>query len=110
MVRVSVDKQTGTVRVVVVGESAIQHVVVHSPVKLEESNVTDSGFANVEIAKNMPQGSEVQLVGQFEDVRVLSSDIKVSIPSGSVKQLNVEEGAKIRRSTSMPMLRSWISF
>ncbi|GIP05565.1 hypothetical protein J28TS4_39720 [Paenibacillus lautus] len=94
LVRVSVDKQTGTVRVVVVGESAIQHVVVHSPVKLEESSVTDSGFANVEIAKNMPQGSEVQLVGQFEDVRVLSSDIKVSIPSGSVKQLNVEEGAK----------------
>jgi hypothetical protein len=92
LVRISIDKRSGTVRVVVVGESSVQQVVVHSPVKLEESNVTNSGFANVELSKDMPAGSQVQLIGQFEDVQVLTSDIKVSVPSGSIKQLNVGEG------------------
>lgn len=92
MVRISIDKKTGTVRVVVSGESSIQSVVVHSPVKLEESSLTNSGFANVELSKDLPTGSQVSLIGQFEDVQVLSSNIKVSIPSGSIKQLNVAEG------------------
>ncbi|WP_243864689.1 S-layer homology domain-containing protein [Paenibacillus castaneae] len=93
LVRISVDKRDGTVRVVVVGESSIQYVVVNSPVKLEESNVTGSGFQNVELSKALPTGSEVQLVGQFETVQVLASDIKVSVPSGKINQLNVEQSA-----------------
>lgn len=94
LVRISIDKQTGVVRVAVVGASSIKHVVINSPVKLEESSLTDSGFENVEISKALPAGSEVQLLGHYEDVRVESSDIKISIANGSVKQLNVEKGVK----------------
>src|SRR5690606_29199190 len=36
LVRISIDKKTGTVRVVAVGSSTIKTVVVNSPVKLEE--------------------------------------------------------------------------
>ena len=93
LVRISIDKTDGTVRVVVVGATSVQHVVVHTPVKLEESSVTDSGFKNVELAENLPAGSNVQLTGQFENVRVLSSDIRISLPSGSVGQLDVGSGA-----------------
>lgn len=94
LVRVVINKATGTVRVVAIGKSAIGHVVVNSPVKLEESHVTDSGFQNVELASALPAGSEVSLSGMFENVSMFSSDIKVSIPSGSINQLNVDEGAK----------------
>ncbi|MBO9600094.1 MAG: S-layer homology domain-containing protein, partial [Cohnella sp.] len=93
LVRISIDKTDGTVRVVVVGATSVQHVVVHTPVKLEESNVTDSGFKNVELADNLPAGSNVQLTGQFENVRVLSSDIRISLPSGSIGQFDVGSGA-----------------
>ena len=93
LVRVSINKRDGSVRVVVAGASSIQHVLVQSPVKLEESGVTDSGFANVEISDALPKGSEVKLTGQFESVDVFASDIKVSVPSGSIDKLNVQEGA-----------------
>lgn len=93
LVRISIDKSTGTVRVVAAGNSSVQYVVVHSPVKLEESSVTNSGFANVEIAEGLPAGSQVELIGQYEDVSVKTSDIKVSISSGLVKQLTVGENA-----------------
>ena len=76
LVRVVIEKQTGTVRVVAVGKSAIQSVIVTSPVTLEESHATDSGFKNVEISGALPAGSEVKLSGTFENVSVFSSDIK----------------------------------
>lgn len=94
LVRVIVDKRTGTVRVVAVGSSSIQSVIVSSPVKLEETHATDSGFKNVELSSALPTGSAVTLSGQFEDVSVFSSDVRVSIPSGSVQQLNIGEEAK----------------
>ncbi|MFC5404327.1 S-layer homology domain-containing protein [Cohnella soli] len=93
LVRISIDKTDGTVRVVVVGATSVENVVVHTPVKLEESSVTDSGFKNVELADNLPAGSNVQLTGQFENVRVLSSDIRISLPKGSVGQLDVGNDA-----------------
>jgi len=93
LVRISVDKRDGTVRVVVVGDTTIEYAVIHSPVKLEESSATDSGFKNVELASNLPAGSAVQFTGQFESVTVLSSDVKISLPSGSIQQLSVGAGA-----------------
>lgn len=93
LVRISIDKRDGSVRVVVAGQSKIEHVVVKSPVKLEESFVTDSGITNIELSDALPSGSQVELAGQFENVDVLSSKIKVKIPSGSITNLNVTSGA-----------------
>ncbi|MEK3884911.1 S-layer homology domain-containing protein [Paenibacillus sp. PL2-23] len=93
LVRISVDKRDGSVRLVVAGQSSIDYVVVKSPVKLEESFVTDSGIANVELSDALPAGSQVELLGQYENVDVLSSNIKVKIPSGSISNLNVQSGA-----------------
>jgi hypothetical protein len=93
LVRIVVDKRDGSVRVVVAGATSVQQVIVGSPVKLEESDVTDSGFQNVELSKALPGGSQVQLIGTFENVQVLSSDIKISIPSGTIGNLQVDSGA-----------------
>jgi Beta-propeller domains of methanol dehydrogenase type len=93
LVQVVVNKATGAVRIVVSGSTTVQKVTVQSPVKLEESTVTDSGVKDVELSPALPEGSKVELAGQFESVSVLASRIVVSIPSGSVQNMEVGSGA-----------------
>lgn len=93
LVQVVVNKATGSVRIVVSGSTTVQKVTVQSPVKLEESTVTDSGVKDVELSPALPEGSKVELAGQFESVSVLASRIVVSIPSGSVQNMEVGSGA-----------------
>lgn len=93
LLRIIVDKASGKVRIVAIGSTTVQDIVVNTSVKLEESNVTDSGFANIELSQTLPQGSSVDLVGQFEDVRVMAANIQINIPSGSVNNILVGEGA-----------------
>ncbi|MFC4601749.1 S-layer homology domain-containing protein [Cohnella hongkongensis] len=94
LLRVIVDKASGKVRIVAIGKTKVYDVIVQSAVRLEESNTTDSGFANVELAKALPKDASVDLVGQFEDVRVLVANVKINIPSGSVDHLIVADGAE----------------
>lgn len=94
LVRITVDKNDGSVRVVVAGATSVQHVLVKSPVKLEESFVTDTGIANVDLEESLPVGSQVELIGHFETVNVMSSNVKVNIPSGSLSTLNVQSSAQ----------------
>jgi hypothetical protein len=93
LIRVVVNKSAGVVRLVAIGDTSIETAVIHTPVKLEESEITDTGFKNVELASNLPAGSQVQLTGQFENVSIFAAEIKVTIPSGSVDKLQVEPGA-----------------
>lgn len=93
MLRIIVDKASGKVRIVAIGSTTVQDVIINTSAKLEESNVTDSGFANIELSKALPQGAGVDLIGQFEDVSVMAVNIQVNIPSGSVNNLHVGEGA-----------------
>ncbi|WP_372637228.1 S-layer homology domain-containing protein [Cohnella sp.] len=93
LVQIVVNKATGTVRIVVSGSTTVQKVTVQSPVKLEESTVTDSGVKDVELSPALPEGSKVELAGQFESVSVLASRIVVSISSGSVQNMEVASGA-----------------
>ncbi|MBB6637384.1 S-layer homology domain-containing protein [Cohnella thailandensis] len=93
LLRIIVDKPSGTVRIVAISATTVQDVIVNSAVKLEESNTTDSGFTNVELSKALPKDSGVELVGQFEDVRVLAANIQINVPSGSIGNLSVAEGA-----------------
>ncbi|OUM89929.1 MAG: hypothetical protein BAA01_04165 [Bacillus thermozeamaize] len=54
LVWIWVDERDGIVRVVASGNTVVEYVEVHSPVKLEESSLTNSGFANVEISEGLP--------------------------------------------------------
>lgn len=93
MLRMTVNKSDGSVRIVFAGASAVHEVEVRSPVKLEESFVTDTGFSRVNLSDELPAGSQVDLIGHFEDVSVMSSNIKINIPSGSIETLNVNLNA-----------------
>src|SRR5690606_16218634 len=65
--RIVVDKASGKVRIVAQGATSVQQVAVQSPVKLEESQVTDTGFKNIELTPSLPAGSDVELAGHFEN-------------------------------------------
>lgn len=93
LLRIIVDKPTGKVRIVAIGATTVQDVVVNSSAKIEESHVTDTGFSNIELSSALPTGSSVDLVGQYEDVQVLAANIQLNIPSGSIQNLSVAEGA-----------------
>ncbi|MHA6480864.1 S-layer homology domain-containing protein [Paenibacillus sp. strain BS8-2] len=90
LVKVIVDKATGKVRIVATGSTDVKTVVVQSPVKLEEQDFqSGKGFNAVELSKSLPANSKIDLVGQFEDVRVLATTIQINIPSGTIEHLDV---------------------
>lgn len=94
LVNVVVNKADNSVRIVVSGNTTVQEVVLQSGAKLEEADdVTGAGFSVVRLAEQLPQHVEVELVGSFETVEVLSTEVRVSIPKGSVEQLTVAENA-----------------
>ncbi|MWC27698.1 S-layer homology domain-containing protein [Paenibacillus sp. MMS18-CY102] len=93
LLRIIVDKATGRVRIVAIGATMVQDVIIQSPVKIEESHVTDSGFKNIEISKALPKDSNVELVGHFESVGIMAANIQLNIPSGTVDNLDVAGGA-----------------
>lgn len=93
IVRIIVDKASGQVRIVASGSTSVQSAVVQSSVKLEESGASGSGFTNVELAKSLPKDASVTFMGDFENVSVFSSTVKITIPQGSVGSVTVGEGA-----------------
>lgn len=88
---VIVDRQNGTVRIVASGSTAIDHVTLQSGAKLEESNVTGTGFADV--AVQITDNGQVVLTGDFQHVQIDVPDISVALTAGSVAELYISERA-----------------
>ncbi|WP_434749665.1 S-layer homology domain-containing protein [Paenibacillus amylolyticus] len=93
LVHIIVNKRDGSVRIVAEGATSVQSVTVQSSVKIEEDHATGTGFTNIKLAQELPQGSRVQLLGQFESVDIDAKSIRLEIPTGSINQLNVNEQA-----------------
>ncbi|MFF2484221.1 S-layer homology domain-containing protein [Paenibacillus sp. NPDC058071] len=91
MVTVVVDKASGKVRIVVNGATQIADVTIQSNAKLEAE--AGAEINSVTLAKALPAQSNVQLVGAFESVNVIATNIVVDIPKGSIKEFNVSEQA-----------------
>ncbi|MBO7748051.1 S-layer homology domain-containing protein [Paenibacillus sp. MWE-103] len=93
LVKIVVNKADGSVRIVAEGTTQAGSVVVQSSAKLEESGLTGNGFTDVELAKELPADATVNLVGQFEDVNVYSTQISVKLSEGSIDHLATAPGA-----------------
>ncbi|MFX3634667.1 MAG: S-layer homology domain-containing protein [Candidatus Pristimantibacillus sp.] len=91
MVTVVVDKASGKVRIVVNGATYIADVSIQSNAKIEAE--AGAQINSVTLAEALPKDSQVQLVGSFESVNVIATNIVVEIPKGSVKELNVSQAA-----------------
>ncbi|QGQ98117.1 hypothetical protein EHS13_26140 [Paenibacillus psychroresistens] len=87
------DPSQGAVRIVAEGTTTVGQVNVNSPVTLQETNLTGTGFGNVTLTDKLPAGSEVILKGSFDSVVVLADGIKLSLAEGSIKSLTVSATA-----------------
>lgn len=87
---VTVDAPDGnSVRLVAQGTTSIGSVEMVSDGKLEESNLTGTGFSTVVI----PKGAAVTLAGDFAAVKIEAAGANVNVTSGSISTLNVAESA-----------------
>uniref|UniRef100_UPI00192E7503 S-layer homology domain-containing protein n=1 Tax=Paenibacillus gorillae TaxID=1243662 RepID=UPI00192E7503 len=94
LANVVVDKKNGSIRIVVEdGATTIREIELRSAAKVEYKGAKGSGIKTVTLSKLLPAGSEIVLTGAFETVDILSQSIRISIPEGSVKQLNVAPSA-----------------
>lgn len=89
-VTVIVDVPEGSnVRLVAQGNTSITNVTMDSNGRLEEENLTGSGFVNVAI----PSGAQVTLDGTFSEVSVEAAGANVSVAGGAIATLTVAQGA-----------------
>jgi len=89
LVNIVVNKQNGMVRIVAEGSTTTASVVVQSPVKLEEKDVSGVGFTDVELAAQLPAGAQVTLDGTFDTLDVKASALSVQLTRGSVGSVQV---------------------
>ncbi|WHH57523.1 S-layer homology domain-containing protein [Petroclostridium sp. X23] len=87
-----IDTKTGNVRVLASGSTKIGKVTLNSGAKLEESDLTGTGFEECELSLNIPEGEEVIFDGEFEMMDVASSNVNISLQGGKVNNLQVGEG------------------
>lgn len=94
LLTVIVNKIDGTVRIVAEGTTVVKSVTIQSSANLEDSGATGAGFSNVELAKEIPADSKITLHGSFEKVDVIATKISISVPEGTIQQLNVDKDSK----------------
>ncbi|WP_237391991.1 S-layer homology domain-containing protein [Paenibacillus dendrobii] len=93
LVTVIVNKKDGSIRIVTEGATSVQQITLQSGARLEESNLTGSGFGNVSLSDQLPANSLITLAGTFETVDVIATSIRVDLTSGSIQALNVASSA-----------------
>ncbi|MBP1990670.1 DUF4838 domain-containing protein [Paenibacillus eucommiae] len=81
---VVVNKKTGTVRIKTGGSSTVSSILLQSPAILE-----GSGFTEVRVSEELPAGSQVTLLGSFQNINVYALDIAIEIPEGKINELHV---------------------
>ncbi|WP_138495360.1 S-layer homology domain-containing protein [Paenibacillus pinistramenti] len=93
LVNVVVNKQNGAVRLVAEGTTQADKVIIQSSAKLEESDVNGEGFTDVELAKELPANTTVQLKGKFDDINFFSVSVTVQLQRGSIQDVTVDAAA-----------------
>lgn len=91
-------KAAGPVRVLASGTTAISHIIAVSDVRLEETNLTGTGFTDVTVQKDAEYGIDLSLVNvTCNTVNIKSGGVTLNMDKAStVLKLTVdEEGTKI---------------
>jgi hypothetical protein len=93
IVRITINKKTGDVRIVAEGKTSVNQVQVQSGARIDNSKATSGGFSNIKLEDKLPSGSKVSLLGNFESVDISSKNVSVEVPNGSINQLTVASNA-----------------
>jgi S-layer homology domain. len=91
VVKVLVNKQTGSVRIVAEGGSSIQEVTLQSGATV--ASEAGASVERVTLSNALPKDSKITLSGTFETVNVLASSISIQIPQGTIQDLTVGQSA-----------------
>ncbi len=89
-----IDTKTRKVRIVATGGTEVGRIILNSGAKLEETELTGNGFGECELSLEIPEGEEVKLIGDFEQIDINASNVDINIISGTIEELNVEEVAQ----------------
>lgn len=77
---VIVNKNDGTVRVVVEGNSTVREVQLESSAILQERNVTSTGFTNVTMLEAMRNSTnQAELIGSFDTINVRAVNTRINL-------------------------------
>ncbi|WP_409342065.1 DUF4838 domain-containing protein [Paenibacillus sp. MBLB4367] len=92
---VLIDKQTGTVRVVLEGKTTAAEMIVSSGAIIEagEGTADHAAVLLVRIAERLSANAEVKLKGKFQEVNVEAGGMRLALAGANVGKLNVSERA-----------------
>ncbi len=90
---VTVDNETNTVRIVAKGNTAVGALTLNSGAKLEESDISGSGFSSVTTGPSIPDGATVILSGNFTAVNIEAPGLKIDVASGTIGEINLSSAA-----------------
>lgn len=90
---VTVNKPTGSVRIVASGTTFLGEITLQSSSILEETNLTGKGFGDVILSELLPDGSKVIVTGKFDKVNVNANNAILDIPAGSSVDSLIMNGA-----------------
>lgn len=86
-------KEDNKIRIAAVGRTSVERVDMQSGGKLEEQNITGSGFGYVTIAEGIDPEEPIVLQGNFESVEVRANNAKIDIISGNIEKIEVAQSA-----------------
>lgn len=103
---VIVNKNNGAIRVVVKGDTFVKEVLLESVATLEEVELSNEGFSNVDIQESA-QNSDgtVMLLGSFDTINVRATDVQIDLPQAtSIEQLVLSAVAAVTGEGSINSL------
>ena len=92
--KVSVLKSNGKIRIVVSGSTKISELLANSSMKLEEQNLSGTGFEDIIIDAEFDD--TIVFIGSFDTITVKSPGVNINIPAGTkVENLVLDEKVKV---------------
>ncbi len=85
-------KQDGKVRIVLRENSSVANVELVGSVKLDEENLTGSGYGNVTITP-LAAGAEIEIEGDIEELIIEAPQVQLNILDGTVEKLTITDKA-----------------
>lgn len=90
--KLTVRKQGAAVRIAAIGETSIAETIVHSDAILEENDLTGQGFVSLRISEDMPKEGKVLLRGNFDNVFINGSNLRIELLTGNIMKLEAAKG------------------
>lgn len=90
---VLVNKKNSQIRLLASGNTSVTDLTLESGAKLEETDITGTGFSNLQLSSKIPAHTSIELVGKFKNILLRSNKADIKLTSGTVEQLEIAKEA-----------------